>query len=168
MDDDQLIRAIATFVIVALLVPAVLWYLGIRFSKPQLKIWGVLIGAIYVLTFSFNLAHDHFDLFPVTYRTELQGPGVVDCTYPVNVPGSRHEMVLTPVPKYNEHPTTPLTLSFEVQSPTGQVVAKGQETLNWTPLKTQFTTPEQGEHKLILQIPVPARKVRIAITERKQ
>jgi hypothetical protein len=163
MDDDQLIRAIATFVIIGLLVPAVLWYLGIRFARPQLKTWGVLIGVVYVLTFSFNLAQDHFDLFSVVYRTDLQGPGVVDCTYPVNVPGSRHEMVLTPVPK-NAH----LTLSFEVQSPSGQVVAKGRETLNGTPLKTQFTTPEQGIHKLILEIPEPVRRVRIAITERKQ
>ena len=40
MDDDQLIRAIATFVIIGLLVPAILWYLGIRFARPQLKIWG--------------------------------------------------------------------------------------------------------------------------------
>jgi hypothetical protein len=159
MDDDQLIRAIATFVVIALLVPAVLWYLGIRFARPQLKIWGVLIGVVYVLIFSFNLAHDQF---PVVYTTYLSGPGVVDCTYPVNVPGSRHEMVLTPIP------TTPLTLSFEVQSPSGQIVAKGREALNGTPLKTQFTTPEEGVHKLILEIPPPARRVRIAITERKQ
>ena len=77
-----------------------------------------------------------------------------------------------------------MTLAFEVLSPSGQVVAKGRETLapakkywtplrtdkaaKWTPLKAEFTSPEEGEHKLILEIPRPVRKVRVEIAERKK
>lgn len=173
MNDEQIVRAVASFVIVGLLVPATLWYLGIRFAKPQLKIWGIIVGTLYVLLFGFNVAHEWFDFFPVVYQTDMYGPDheeasvVSDITYQVNVAGSRNEMVLTPIPKYGEKPAAPLTLSSEVQSPTGQV-AKGRETLHWTPLKTEFTSLEEGVHKVIVVIPKPVRKVRIAITERKK
>jgi hypothetical protein len=182
LDNDQIIRAAISFVIVALLVPATLWYLGIRFRRPQLKVWGVIIAATYVLAFGYNVAHDWLDWFPVVYRTDMQGPDertreasiVVDGQYHVNAAGSRHQMVLTPISKYGEQQTAPLTLGFEVQTPSGQVVAKGRETLgpskgsNWTALKTEFVSPEEGEHKLILEIPKPVRKVRIEISERKK
>ena len=192
MDDEQLIRAIATFVIVGLLVPATLWYLGIRFAKPQLKAWGVIIGVIYVAAFGFNAAHDWLDWFPVTFRTDMSGPDarargetvVGDAQYRVNVEGSRHEMVLTPVAKYDEQPTAAVMLSFEVRSPSGKVVAKGRETLQpkpsrwtflstskaaiWTPLKAEFISSEEGEHTVTLEIPKPVRKVRIEIAERKK
>ena len=49
MDDDQIARAVITFVIIGVLAPATLWYLGIRLRKPQLKMWGVVIGVTYVL-----------------------------------------------------------------------------------------------------------------------
>jgi len=192
MDDEQLMRAVATFVIVGLLVPAALWYLGIRFAKPQLKAWGVIIGVIFVVLFGFNAAHDWLDWFPVTYHTDLSGPDtrareetvLVDGQYRVNVEGSRHQMVLTPVAKYDEEPRAPVMLSYEVRSPSGQVVAKGRETLQprpsgwtflrtsraatWVHLRTEFVSPEEGEHKLILQIPKPVRKVRVEIAERKK
>lgn len=182
MDDDQIVRAVISFVVVGLLAPAALWYLGIRFGKPQLKVFGVVIGATYVLVFGYNAGHEWFDWFPVVYQTDMQGPDqrtreasiVVDGPYRVNVAGSRHQMVLTPIAKYGEQPVAPLTLGFEVRSPSGQVVTKGRETLrpskgsNWTPLKTEFTSPEDGEHKLILEIPKPVRKVRIEISERKK
>lgn len=192
MDDDQLVRAIVTFVILGLLVPGAFWYLGIRFGKPQLKAFGVIIGVIYVALFGFNAAHEWLDWFPVTYQTDIGGPDartrgetvVGDAQYRVNVEGSRHEMVLTPVAKYDDRPTAPVTVSFEVQSPSGRVVAKGRETLQpkpyswtllrtskagtWMPLKVEFISPEEGEHKVILEIPKPVRKVRIEISERKK
>jgi hypothetical protein len=192
MDDEQLVRAIATFIIVGLLVPAALWYLGIRFGKPQFKATGVIIGVIYVAVFGFNAAHEWLDWFPATYQTDISGPDertrgetvVGDAQYRVNVEGSRHEMVLTPVAKYDERPTAAVTVSFEVQSPSGVVVAKGRETLQpkpyswtilktskaatWMPLKAEFISAEEGEHKVILEIPKPVRKVRIEISERKK
>lgn len=182
MNDDQIVRAIISFAVVGLLVPAALWYLGIRLRKPQLKVWGVIIGATYVLVFGYNAGHEWFDWFPDVYQTDMQGPDqraseatvVMEGPYHVNVAGSRHQMVLTPIAKYGEQPTAPLTLGYEVRSPSDQVLTKGRETLqpskgsNWTPVKTEFTSPEDGDHKLILEIPKPARKVRIEISERKR
>ena len=182
MDDTQIVRAIITFVLVGMLAPAALWYLGIRLGKPQLKVFGVVIGATYLLLFGYNAAHEWLDWFPVVYQTDMQGPDqrtgeasiVVEGPYHVNVAGSRHQMVFTPIANYGEQPTAPLTLGFEVRSPSGQVITKGRETLgpskgsNWTPLKTEFISPEEGEHNLILEIPKPVRKVRIEISERKK
>jgi hypothetical protein len=193
LDDDQIIRAIITFVIVAVLVPATLWYLGMRFLKPRLKALGVIIGVTYVLVSGFNVGQEWFDWFPNVYQTDMQGPDkrtreasiVVDGRYPVNVAGSRHQMVLTPVAIYGDPAVGSVTLGFEVQTPSGQVVAKGRETLGpakgsfwrsllkttraatWIPLKAEFFSPEEGEHKLILEIPKPVRKVRVEIAERK-
>jgi hypothetical protein len=194
LDDDQIVRAVITFVIVGVLVPATLWYLGIRLRKPQLKAGGVIIGVTFVLLFGLNLGHEWFDWFPNVYQTDLQGPGqrareasiVVAGRYPVNVTGSRHEMVLTPVAIYGDPAVGSVTLGYEVQSPSGLVVAKGRESLGsatgfswkrllkttraatWNPLKVEFVSPEEGEHKLILEIPKPVRKVRVEIAERKK
>jgi hypothetical protein len=191
MDDEQLIRAVATFVIVGVLVPATLWYLGIRFAKPRLKARGVTVAVIYIAAFGFNAAHDWLDWFPDTYQTDVSGPDarsrgetvVGDTRYRVNVEGSRHQMVLTPVAKYDDRPTAAVIVSYEVQSPSGKVVAKGRETLQpkpyhwtilrtskaatWMPLKVEFISPEEGEHRLILEIPKPVRKIRVEIAERK-
>jgi hypothetical protein len=152
----------------------------------------VIIGVIFIALFCYNAAHDWLDWFPVTYRTDMSGPDartpgntvVVDRQYHVNVEGSRHEMVLTPVAMYDERPTAPVTIGFEVQSPSGKVIAKGKETLppkpyswtilrtskagTWVPLKREFFSPEEGEHKLILEIPKPVRKIRVEIAERKK
>jgi hypothetical protein len=168
MDDDQLIRAIASFVIVGLLLPSALWYSAIRFGKPRLKAFSVIIGVAYISLFAYNGVREWTDWFPLVYTTYVNGPGLVDFTYYVNVAGSRHQMSLTPIPKFGEKSTAPVALSFEVRTPTDQVVAKGRETLNWTPLKAEFTSPEEGIHKLILEIPQPVRKVRVDITERKK
>ncbi len=182
MDDDVLVRAAISFVVLGILVPATLWYFAIRFGKPQLKVFAIAIVLIYTVLLVVNLGHDWLDWFPPTYHTDVYGPDkrtpdpilVTDTQYHVNVPGSRHQMVLTPVSQYGEQQTAPLTLGFEVQTPTGQVVAKGRETVppakgsNWAPIKAEFTTPEEGEHKLILEIPKPVRKVRVEITERKK
>ena len=192
MDDQQIVRAVISFFIVGFLVPATLWYCGIRFAKPQLKGFGVMIGVTYVLLAGYNISQEWLDWFPNVYTTYMDGPNqrtrgtsvVADGTYHVNVAGSRHQMVLTPVAQYNEPATVPVTIAFEVQTPSGQVVAKGTETLapgkpywtplktdkaaKWTPLKTEFISPEEGEHKLILEIPRPVRKVRVEIAERKK
>jgi hypothetical protein len=192
MDDQQLVRAVITFVVVGFLVPATLWYFGIRFAKPQLKGFGVVIGVTYLLLAGYNIGQELFDWFPNVYTTYMDGPGqrtrgdsvAADGTYRVNVAGSRHQVVLTPVAVYGEPATVPVTIAFEVQTPSGQVVAKGMETLapgkpywtplrtdkaaKWTPMKVEFTSPEEGEHKLILQIPKPVRKVRVEIAERKK
>jgi hypothetical protein len=194
MDDDQIARAVITFVIIGVLAPATLWYLGIRLRKPQLKMWGVVIGVTYVLLFGYNMGQEWFDWFPNVYQTDLQGPDqrtraasiVGDAQYRVNVAGARHQMVLTPVAIYGDPAVGSVTLGFEVQSPSGQVVAKGRQTLGpskgsfwrsllrttraatWNPLKAEFVSPEEGEHKLILEIPKPVRKVRIEIAERKK
>src|SRR5271165_1372277 len=93
LDDDQIVRAVITFVIIGVLVPATLWYLGIRLRKPQLKMWGVVIGVMYVPLFAYNAAHEWLDWFPNVYQTDLQGPDqrtrgasvVVDGQYHVNV-----------------------------------------------------------------------------------
>jgi hypothetical protein len=180
--DDQIVRAVISFVIVGLLVPAVLWYLGIRFGKPQLKVWGVVIGVTYLLVAGYSIAQESFDLFPGTYSTYLDGPGsrtneaivVNDATYHVNAAGSRNEIAFTPVAKYGEPATGMVTIAYEVQSPRGVVVAKAREKLspgkgsNWALLKAEFIAPEEGVHKLILEIPRPVRKVRVEITERKK
>ena len=192
MEDDPLVRAIITFVIVGFLVPATLWYLGIRFAKPQLKGFGVVIGVTYLLLAGFNISQEWLHWFPNVYTTYMDGPNqrtrgnsvVADGMYRVNVAGSRHQMVLTPVAMYDEPAVVPVTLAFEVLTPSGQVVAKGMETLSpakkywtplrtdkaakWTPLKTEFTSPEEGEHELILEIPRPVRKVRVEVAERKK
>lgn len=181
MDDEQLIRALATFIIVGLLVPAALWYLGLRFRKPEYQGLGLIVAAIYLAVTAYNVTHDWLDWFPVTYRTEISGPDertrgetvVGDTRYRVNVEGARHQMVLTPVAKYDDRPAVPVKVSYEVQSPSGKVVTKGQETLQpkangWTPLKAEFISPEEGEHRLILEIPKPVRKVRVEIAERKK
>ena len=191
MDDSQLIRAVITFAVIGVLVPATLWYLAIRLGKPQLKMWGAVIGVIYTLLFAVNAAHEWLDWFPNVYTTYVAGPNerargasvVSDAQYHVNEAGSRHELVLTPVANYNEAAVGSVTIVFEVQSPSGRVVAKGQQTLEpaknhwtpirankaatWTPLKTEFTSPEDGDHKLIVEIPRPVRKVRVEIAERK-
>lgn len=182
MGDDELVRAAISFVVVAILVPATLWYLGIRFGKPPFRIFAVAIAVIYTVILVVNLGHDWLDWFAPTYHTDVYGPDkrtpgpilITDTEYHVNSPGSRHQMVLTPVSQYGEQQTAPLTLGFEVHTPSGQVIAKGRETLapargsNWAPLKTEFVTPEEGEHKLVLEIPKPVRKVRVEITERKK
>jgi hypothetical protein len=192
MDDQQLVRAVISFVVVGILVPATLWYLGIRFAKPQLKAWGVVVGATYILLAGYSIAQESSDLFPNVYTTYMDGPDqrtrgtsvVSDGMYHVNVAGSRHEMVLTPVAQYDEPATVPVTIAFEVQTPSGQVVAKGSQTLapgkpywtplrtdkaaKWTPLKTEFVSPEEGQHKVILEISRPVRKVRVEIAERKK
>jgi len=191
MDDSQLIHVVITFAVVGILVPATLWYLAIRLGKPQLKMWGAVIGVTYTLLFAVNAAHEWLDWFPNVYETYLAGPNqrtrgtsaVSDASYRVNEAGSRHELVLTPVANYDEPAMGPVTIVFEVHSPSGRVVAKGQQTLapaknhwtpirankaaTWTPLKTEFTSPEDGDHKLIVEIPRPVRKVRVEITERK-
>ena len=177
-----MIRAIVSFVVVGFLVPAAFWYLGIRFSRPQLKIWGILIGVTYLLVAGYSIAQESFDLFPTTYSTYLDGPSartteasvVNDATYYVNVAGSRNEMAFIPVAKYGEPATGTVTITYQVQSPRGVMLAKGQERLgpgkgsNWAALKAEFISPEEGVHKVILEIPRPVRKVRIEITERKK
>jgi hypothetical protein len=192
MDDEQLIRAIATFIVVGLLVPATLWYLGLRFGKPEYQGLGLIVAAIYIAVTGYNVTHDWLDWFPVTYRADVSGPDertrgetvVGDTQYRVNVEGARHQMVLTPVAKYDDRPTAAVSVSYEVQSPSGRVVAKGRETLlpkpyswtflrtskaaTWMPLKAEFISPEEGEHRVILEIPKPVRKVRVEIAERKK
>lgn len=133
----------------------------------------------YLATFVYSVGHDWLGWFQEAYQTDIAGPDqharedsvTAEGLYPVNEAGMRHVMELTPIARFGEHATGSLTLRYEVRSPKGAALAKGQETLrpasgpNWTMLRTEFTSPEDGWHKVVLEIPKPVRKVRVRIRE---
>lgn len=180
MDQDELVRAILTVIIVGIMVPMTLWYLGRRFSKPELKMFGVAIATVYFALVAVDLGHRRFGWFAEdTFRTGMLGPArratesfvTGETPYHVRDADKRHLLELLPVAKLGEQAVGPLTLRYEVRAPDGEVLAKGQETLQpakgekWAAIRTEFATHEEGEHKLVVQIPKPAGEVKVTIRE---
>ena len=183
MDEEELFRAILTVLIVGIMAPMTLWYLGVRFNKPQFKVCGVAIAAVYFGVLAVDLGHRRFGWFEEnTFRTGLVGPArhatesfvTGETPYYVNDADKRHLLELLPVAKLGEQAVGPLALRYEVRSPNGEVLAKGQETLQpakgekWAVIRAEFPTHEQGEHKLVVEIPKPAGEVKVTIREIKR
>jgi hypothetical protein len=179
MEQDELIRAIVTLLILGIIIPLSLWYWGMRRNSSTFKTFAVVIAVSYFAVAAIELSNSFFGTFEETFRTGFLGPPrrateastVGESPYYVKHPEWRHPLDLLPVAKIGEKAVGPLTVRYEVHAPDGTMLAKGQETVQplkadqWTAIHTQFPTHEQGVHKLIVEVPKPAGEVKATIRE---
>lgn len=180
MEQDELIRAILTVLIVGIVIPMTLWYFGVRFRRPQFKTFGVVIAVVYFAGAGIELGNRWFGLSEeATFRTGMPGPArraaessvTQETPYYVKHADKRHFMELLPVAKLGEQAIGSLTLRYEVRSPEDEMLAQGQETLQpakgdkWAAIHTEFPVHDIGVHKLVVEVPKPAGEVKVTISE---
>ena len=176
MDQQAIINGII-FSLVTVVAGLGLWYLGIRHKKLALKQMAVMIGVVPALVFGAQIAVHLFGTDKVTlYKTWTRGPGRREASFEsrvpfqVNYPDAPQQIDLTPKPRIGETPSGNVHLAYKVLSPSGQLLAEGEQTVspagkNWATMRTQFQTHDQGEHALVLEIPSPIGEVGISIQE---
>jgi hypothetical protein len=183
MEQDELIRAIVTFLIVGIIIPMTLWYLGIRKNSSQFKMWAVVVAVIYFVAVGIDLGTRWFGLFEEsTFRTGLVGPArraeessiTRETPYYVKHADRRHLIELLPVAKIGEQAVGSLTLRYEVRAPDDEMLAQGQETVRpakgdkWAAIHTEFPARDVGLHKLVVEVPKPAGEIKVTISEVKR
>jgi hypothetical protein len=176
MDQQAIIHAII-FSLATVAAGLGLWYLGVRYNILALKQMAVMIGVVPSLVFGAQIAIHLFGADKVTlYKTWTRGPGRREASFEsrvpfqVNYPEAPQQIDLTPKPRIGETPSGSVHLAYKVLSPSGQLLAEGEQTVNpagkyWATIRTQFQTRDQGEHALILEIPSPIGEVGISILE---
>jgi hypothetical protein len=183
MEQNDLIRAILTVLIVGIITPMILWYWGVRTNRQQFKSLAVIVAVVYFAVVAMDLGHRWWGWFEEdTYRTGIVGPArrateqivTGEILYHVKDADKRHLLDLLPVAKLGESAVGFITLRYEVHAPNGDVLAKGQDTLQpdknekWTAIHAEFPAHELGEHKVLVEVPKPAGEVKVTIREVKR
>jgi len=148
-----------------------LWYLGLRSGKQGLKQLAVMIAIAPVIGLGLGPAWSWFGFDRLDIRGTASGPAPREALtkyegpIPIGQVGATHRLTLTPSIWGTNFPTKPLHLRFEVRSPNGEVLAQGEQDLapakgfRWAPLRAEFVPREEGQHKLLMDIPSPAGHV---------
>jgi hypothetical protein len=180
MEQNELITVIATVLIVGIIIPMTLWYLGLRYNRPQFKSFGVAVAVFCFAVLALELGHGWFGWFEEdTFRTGLVGPAqratessiTRETPYYVKHADRRHVVELLPVARLGEQAVGALTLRYEVSSPSGRILAQGKETAHpatgdkWAAIHMEFPTNGEGGHTLVVEIPKPAGEVKVTIRE---
>ena len=175
--DIQQLPALLILTLVCALVAMGLWYLSLRFGSKSLKQFAVMIGAIPVLVIGVTLGFSWFGSDNPDYHTTVVGPSSREqnttdhLLIPVTNASARHQLELRPKIRGGNPPTQPVHLRFAVSSPTGEILAQGEQDLapgkglRWSSLRAEFQPRQEGDHPLRLDIPQPVSSIDIVVHE---
>jgi hypothetical protein len=170
MDNEHLIGQVLLTLIFIVLAMG-LWYLGLRSGKRTFKQLAVMIAVAPIIGLGLGPAWSWFGWDRVDIRSTANGPAPREAftkderPIPVGKVGATHQLTLTPSIWGANPPTKPLHLRFDVRSPNGEVLAQGEQDLapakgfRSAPLRAEFVPREEGQHKLLMDIPSPAGHV---------
>jgi hypothetical protein len=154
-----------------------LWYLWQRSGRRAFKQFAILIAIAPIVGIGLGPAWSWFGWDRLDIRGTANGPAPREAftkyegPMPVGHVGTTHQLTLTPSIWGANPPTKPLRLRFEVRSPSGEVLAQGEQDLapakgfRWASLRAEFRPREEGQHKLLLDIPSPAGHVDFWVKE---
>jgi hypothetical protein len=176
MDTEHLPGQILLMLICIVLATG-LWYLWQRTGKLMFKQLAIMIVVAPIIGLGLGPAWSWFGFDRLDIRGTANGPAPREAftkyegPIPVGNLGATHQLTLTPSIWGASPPSKPLHLRFEVRSPTGEVLAQGEQDLapakgfRWSALRAEFRPREQGQHLLLLDIPSPAGHVDFWVKE---
>jgi hypothetical protein len=136
-----------------------------------------MIGILPIIGIGIGPVWSFFGWDRSDYQSTASGPTRREASsryegrFSVDKPEIKRLLELTPRIRGEQAPSQAVHLKFEVQSPTGEILAQGEQDLapgkgfRWSTLRAEFQPHEEGDHVLILEMPAPVGRVDIVVKE---
>jgi len=180
MSLDQ-IPAFVTLTLVCVIGALGLWYLGIRRNSRSPKRYAVGLALFPVLIIGIELLSPLLRTRPEFRDTVVLGSArdrvtftTTETRFEVTAAQAVHRMELTPKAWGSYVPAETVRMTYQVRSPSAEIVGKGEQDfapapdkrLRWTTSQTTFNAREEGTYTLVLTVPPQVGSVDIRIRER--
>jgi hypothetical protein len=163
------------FALISLVIGLGLWYLSVRFRVKVLKPFAVMTVAMPVIAIAIQFfagrAMAEFRTSAVFGPSRHEAVTANDTPFSVTNAQAEHRIELTPKVWGGTQPAQAVLIRYTVQSPKSEILAQGEHEfdpapkLRWAPWSIQFQPREEGEHKLVLEVPNAVGSVDIRIQE---
>lgn len=177
MEHDYITAAIL-LTLVCVVLALGLWYLGIRRNSRTPKQWAVLVALFPLLPLGLHFLpaskHEFRDTVVLGSTRDRANFTTTETRFEVTAAQAVHRMELTPKAWGSYVPAETVRMTYQVRSPSAEIVGKGEQDfapapdkrLRWTTSQTTFTAREEGTYTLVLTVPRQVGSVDIRIHER--